>query len=180
MMTITDLYLISPEISLVLLASLVIVLDLMTYRKSLVQSLEFVGLLATLVACYLLWGELESWWNLISPVAGEGAGESIPGMTQAIVVDRFSLFFKFLILASVGLVILASQEYIGKFRNYAGEYFSLILLSTIGMMVLVSSVELITLYIALELSALPLVALSAFLGDSKSSEAGLKFLLLAF
>lgn len=179
MMTITDLYLISPEISLAILASLVIVLDLMTDRKSLVQSLAFAGLLVPLVACFLLWGELESWWNLISPVTGEVTGESIPAMTQSIVVDRFSLFFKFLILATVGLVILSSQEYIEKFRNYAGEYFSLILLSTIGMMVLVSSVELITLYIALELSALPLVALSAFLGDSKSSEAGLKFLLLA-
>ncbi len=179
MMTITDLYLISPEISLVILASLVIVLDLMTDRKSLVHSLTFLGLLAPLFACILLWGELESWWNLLSPVSGEIAGESMPGMNQSIIVDRFSLFFKFLILASVGLVILASHEYIGKFRNYVGEYFSLILLSTIGMMVLVSSVELITLYIALELSALPLVALSAFLGDSKSSEAGLKFLLLA-
>ena len=153
MMTITDLYLISPEISLVILASLVIVLDLMTDRKSLVHSLTFLGLLAPLFACILLWGELESWWNLLSPVSGEIAGESMPGMNQSIIVDRFSLFFKFLILASVGLVILASQEYIGKFRNYVGEYFSLILLSTIGMMVLVSSVELITLYIALELSS---------------------------
>jgi NADH-quinone oxidoreductase subunit N len=100
-------------------------------------------------------------------------------MSQSFVVDRFSLFFKFLILGSVGLVVIASQEYVGKFQNYVGEYFSLILLSAVGMLVLVSSMELITLYIALELSALPLVALSAFLGDSKSSEAGLKFLLLA-
>lgn len=178
-MTTTDLYLISPEIGLALLASLVIVLDLITSRKSLVHLLAFVGLAVPIVAVVLLWGELEYWWDFVGPVTGEVSGESIPGMSQSIVVDRFSLFFKFLILATLGLVVIASQDYVNKFRNYVGEYLSLILLSTVGMMVLVSSVELITLYIALELSALPLVALSAFLGDSKSSEAGLKFLLLA-
>jgi NADH-quinone oxidoreductase subunit N len=63
-------------------------------------------------------------------------------------------------------------------ERFQGEYYGLILFSATGMMLLASATELITIYISLELTTLPLAALAAFLMTSKSSEAGMKFLII--
>lgn len=88
------------------------------------------------------------------------------------------MFFKLLFLIAAGLVILASQDYVSKFARFQGEYYALILISAIGMMLLATTGELISIYIALELSSISLYILTGFLKDPKSSEAGLKYLLL--
>ena len=93
-------------------------------------------------------------------------------------IDRFSLFFNFLILAAAGLVILASRDYVRRMPRLQGEYFALLLLSATGMMLMAAASELITMYIALELTTLPLAALAAFLPHGRSSEAGMKFLVV--
>ncbi len=63
--------------------------------------------------------------------------------------------------------------------HHRGEYFSLILFSTVGMMFLSSAKELITLYIGLELTTIPLFALAAYTKSSRSSsEAGIKYLII--
>ena len=75
--------------------------------------------------------------------------------------------------------MLVSVDYVKKFQRFQAEYYALILLSTVGMMLLASTLELITIFIALELTALPIAALAAFLRDDRSSESGLKFLILS-
>jgi NADH-quinone oxidoreductase subunit N len=175
-MTQSDLYLLAPEISMVGLAVMVIIVDLTTTRKELLAWLSFLGLAVPASLTLLLWGELSGWWNLVGTA---DAQKSISGLFGTLAIGSFALFFKFLFIGALALVVLASGEYTQRFRQNIGEYYTLIILSTAGMMLLVSSTELISIYIALELSTLPLVALVALQGDSRSAEAGLKFLVLA-
>ena len=93
-------------------------------------------------------------------------------------VDKFAVFFKMLLTIAAGLVILASQDYVGKFARFKGEYYALLLISAMGMMLLTAAVDFISIYVALEVSGISLYVLVSFLKDSKSSEAGLKYLLL--
>jgi len=155
-------WLLSPELSLCCIALLVIVLDLFIEQKKILAGISLIGLIMPLAFTIALW----SW---------DGEVVSFSGM---LVADHFAVFFKFLILAIAALVILASAEYVSKFAKFQGEYYALILLSAGGMMLMASTKELISIYIALELSSLSLYALVAFLKDSKSSEAGLKYLVL--
>ena len=149
-------------------AALVIALDLLFRRKGILAWASVLGLAAPLAFSIALWMELDA----------EGASE-MTGLFGTLVVDKFSLFFKFLLVGVAALVVLVSTDYARKFQRFQGEYYALVLLSTTGMMLLASTTELITIYLALELTALPLAALAAFLRDSRSSESGVKFLVLS-
>ena len=167
-MTAHDLYLLSPELSLAALAGLLIVVDLLVHRKGLVVALAVLGLLVPLAFTIVLWVGLDR--ETVDPALG---------IFGTLVVDRFSLFFKFLFLGVAALVLLSSAEYVKRFERFRAEYCALVLFSTTGMMLLASTMELISIYIALELTALPLAALAAFSKDARSSESGMKFLILS-
>jgi NADH-quinone oxidoreductase subunit N len=89
------------------------------------------------------------------------------------------LFFHFLLLGITAGVIVASVKYVERLRGLEGEFLGLLLLSVTGMLILVSARELISIYVALELTALPAAALAAFRRDNFSLEAGLKFIILS-
>ena len=128
-----------------LLGILVIVLDLVVDRKGLVLGFAFLGLAAP-VAMGLL---------LLFDLTGSGSENLVPVtsvLSPSLAVDRFSLFFNFLVLAATALVILGSTDYVRRMEGNQGEYFGLILLSATGMMLLVAATELITIYISLELT----------------------------
>ena len=167
-MTSHDAYLLSPEISLVGLGLLVMALDLFLQRKDLLPLVAVVGLALPVALSIVLWNDVHS----------EVDGELV-GVFGALTVDKFALFFKFLVLGVVGLVILASVDYTRRLQNLQGEFLGLILFSATGMMLLATTTELISIYISLELTALPLIALATFLMTPRSSEAGLKFLVLS-
>jgi NADH-quinone oxidoreductase subunit N len=94
-------------------------------------------------------------------------------------VDAFSLFFNIVFLLAGILVVIASLSYIKKEEKYRAEYFSLMLLAIIGMMLVASSTDLIVLYLAFELTSISTYALAAFRKKEKpSAEAGLKFFLM--
>ncbi len=94
-------------------------------------------------------------------------------------VDKVSVFFKMIFLGAAFFAAASSSSLLEKLKSDHGEYFTLILLSTVGMMFLISTNELITLYVALELTTIPLFVLAAYRKDSlQSSEAGLKYLIL--
>jgi NADH-quinone oxidoreductase subunit N len=93
-------------------------------------------------------------------------------------VDNFALFFKLIFLGIATLVILSSVDYVSKFSRFQGEYHALVLVSTLGMMLMAATTELISIYIALELTSISLYVLVGFLKNSKSNEASLKYLLL--
>ncbi len=95
------------------------------------------------------------------------------------VTEPFAVFMKLLVLAGASLVLLMSITYMQREKIARFEYPILILFSTLGMMVMLSANDLISLYMGLELQSLPLYVLAAFNRDNlKSSEAGLKYFVL--
>ena len=170
-MTAYDLYLIAPYLAMAALAMLVIVADLVTRRTGFLVGLSFVGLAAP--------AALSAWQ--LADLTNSGATELTAEnsvILYTLSIDRFALFFNFLILAAVGLVVLVSNDYVRRMERLQGEYFGLMLLSATGMMLMAAASELISIYIALELTTLPLAALAAFLPNARSSEAGMKFLII--
>ena len=155
-----DIYLLSPEISLLGVALLVILLDLFIGRKWLLGAVSIGGLLIPFGFTLALWGT------------------EATSFGDALAVDQFSLFFKLFFLVCAALVLLSSTEYARKFADFRAEYYALILLAATGMMLMASTRELISIFIALELTGIPLYVLAGFLKDPNSSEAGLKYLLL--
>jgi len=171
----TQVYLLSPELSVVLLAFVVIGLDLLTRRKALVWLTALVGLAAPL---FLIFSLAFNWFGLVpSPPTGGGPVTAFFG---TLVIDPFALFFKFLFIAIAFGVVLVSYQYAEKYlRATAGEYYGIILLSTAGMMLMGASGELITLYISLEMTSIPLYILAGLLKtDTRSQEASVKYVLL--
>ena len=167
-MTLHDIYLLSPEIALAGLALALILLDLFVSRKGALVVVSVLGLAVPVVLSLVLWADVDS----------QSTGQ-LSGVFGTLVVDKFSLFFKFLLAAAAALVLLMSASYVERFSRFQGEFYALILLATSGMMLLASATELISIYVALELTALPSAALAAFLRDGRSAESGMKFLILS-
>jgi NADH-quinone oxidoreductase subunit N len=95
------------------------------------------------------------------------------------VVDDFARFLKILALIGSAAAIAMSLDYVQRERQQRFEYSVLILLSTLGMMMLISAADLIALYLGLELMSLPLYVVAASHRDQlRSTEAGLKYFVL--
>jgi len=95
------------------------------------------------------------------------------------VVDDFARFLKLLALTGSAVAIVMSPRYLAAEKAQRFEYSILILLSTTGMMMLISAADLIALYLGLELMSLALYVVAAINRDSlRSTEAGLKYFVL--
>jgi NADH-quinone oxidoreductase subunit N len=156
-----NLGLLAPELTLAGFAILVILLDLVVPRKGWLAVVSIIGIVVAAGFAITMWG-----------------GSSQALFNNMLAVDNFALFFKLLLLSIAFLVILASVDYVTKFARFQGEYYALVLLSALGMMLMAATTELISIYIALELASISLYALAGFLKDPKSTEASLKYLLL--
>jgi NADH-quinone oxidoreductase subunit N len=94
-------------------------------------------------------------------------------------VSNFSVFFHVLVTTIAAIVILTSYEYMSVQRIRAGEYYGLILFGTVGMCLMSSAVELVLIFIALEISSISTYILAGFRRrEASSSEASLKYFLL--
>lgn len=94
-------------------------------------------------------------------------------------VDAYALFFKVIFLLAAMLVILGSMRYVDE-MGYQTEYYSMIIMATLGMMIMASAGDFITMYVGLELMTITFMVLVAFRKrDGKSSEAGIKYVILA-
>jgi NADH-quinone oxidoreductase subunit N len=95
------------------------------------------------------------------------------------VVDSLAIFFKIFIVGATMLVVLASVDYVRRFRFFKGEYYFLVLMSALGMMFMASANDLLSVFITLEFSTFGFYVLVAYLRDDvASNEAGLKFFIL--
>lgn len=109
-------------------------------------------------------------------VIGGAPGTGYNGLFAA---DRFAGFVKLLILVGSALGIIVSLDYNEHENLRRFEFPVLILLSTVGMMVMASATNLMSLYVGLELQSLAIYVLAAFARDElRSSEAGLKYFVL--
>lgn len=97
----------------------------------------------------------------------------------AFIGDAYARFFKILILTGAIGALLLSFDYLNRHKLLQFEYPVLVLLSVVGMMMMVSAGDLVSLYLAIELQSLALYVLAAIRRDDvKSSEAGLKYFVL--
>jgi NADH-quinone oxidoreductase subunit N len=147
-------------------ASLILTLDLFfepkksTHRLMLVLSL--IGVLLAMVATLTL------------------TGQNTTAFFGSVVVDNFAVFFKVIFLIAAGLVLLSAESFIERVGENAAEFCGLILFCTAGLMFMASGYELMTIFLALEISSLSLAFLAAWnKRELRSSEAGLKFFVLS-
>ena len=105
-----------------------------------------------------------------------GRGIAFDGLYSA---DAFSDFAKLLIYLAAGVAIILSPRWFEKEDRLRAEYPVLILLAAVGMGMMVSAVNLLTLYVGLEMQSLAAYVLASFVrNDSRASEAGLKYFVL--
>ena len=145
------------------------------------------AMLALMVAVYttkdklaatLVWATAGLFVALALYIGAGGAGERLV-FNGLFIDDPFARFAKVTILLSAAAVLVMSQDYMTRRDLLRFEYPILVTLSVVGMMVMVSSADLITLYMGLELQSLSLYVIASIRRDSaKSSEAGLKYFVL--
>jgi NADH-quinone oxidoreductase subunit N len=110
------------------------------------------------------------------PGIRDGGGTAFDGL---FVGDRFAAFSKILIYVAAAASLVAASGWFSRDRDYRAEYPVLILLSTVGMGMMVSAGDLLTLYVGLELQSLSAYVLASFQRrDDRSAEAGLKYFVL--
>jgi len=157
-----NLQLIIPEVFLFLWALFIIAYDLGTRRKHphTIGYLAMGGVAITGVLIFVFYG-----------------GITFKNMFQS---DQLALFFKVIFLGSSFMAIGSSFGIAkNRIKNHRGEFYGLILFSTVGMMFLSSASELISIYVGLELTTIPLFILASFYKDDKVSvEAGLKYFIV--
>jgi NADH-quinone oxidoreductase subunit N len=162
---ILDWHALAPEIILVATVCGVLLADLFlpAERKAMLPSLAGLGLLASAVPVVTL--------------AVAGGERALFG--GAYVVDGFSLVLKALFLVAGYVVVLMSTNYIAEGDYAEGEYYFLLLASILGMTIIASARDLITIFVALELLSIPAYLLAGWRKrDLKSNEAGAKYYLM--
>jgi NADH-quinone oxidoreductase subunit N len=171
-LTSNDVWLLSPEIALTVLALLVVGLDLTVKRRGILAFVSVIGLIVPA--------------GLVTWIATD-TGRNPHGFFDMLAVDDYAIFFDFLFLLIGAGVVLVSYDFVRQYMRNAGEFYAMILFSLVGAMFMASSRELITIYISLELTSFPLYIMAGMLrkgvqGDpdsaTRSAEASLKYVLL--
>ena len=154
----------SAEVVLAITAIATLTLDLasmrraeMSVRRRTIGATAVVGLLASIIPLWQQFGHPRT---------------VLLGGTLA--VDDLTVFFKLVIVALAVVTVLISMDYdVGR---HVGEYFTVLLFGAIGMMLLISAEELLTIFVALELTSISLYILTAFhKGELRSQEAAVKY-----
>jgi len=153
-----------PELVLSLFGIVIMLLDPLLDERSSQKTLGAVGLAGALAAI------LATLYQAAYPG---------PGFWGMVNVDSFSVFFHFLVTAVTAVVILTSYEYMEVQQIRAGEYYGLILFGAVGMCLMSSAVELVLIFVALEISSISTYVLAGFRRRAAiSSEASVKYFLL--
>src|SRR5579863_3946112 len=167
MFHISDLYLFAPEATVALLALAVMMVDLFVKRRIVTVTVALVGLVVPLGFAIA---------QAVTPGYLSTPHYAFFGM---LVIDPFAVFFEIVFLMIVAVMLLASYSYVGKYVKADGEFYTLMLFSATGMMFLASTNELITIYISLELTSIPLYVMAGLLRTGeRSAEAAVKYVLL--
>jgi len=158
-----DFSLLLTEILVALLGLLVLVLGLVlpARGKTVVNRFALLGMIGILVYTVSAFSQDAVFFN---------------GVYQ---IDMFGSYFKLLFLSAGILVMLMAGKYITRFEEKSSEFYGLMILAALGMMLMSSAGEFITLYVGLELMTISFYILTAYLqNDKMSAEAGLKYLIL--
>ena len=160
-----NLNLVLPEIFISL--SIMFLLVLGVFKKNSSKIIFNISLLALLITTIITFNETS---NI----------DRVTLFNNSVVIDYMSSLMKIITLLGAFLALVISPNYLKTFMIYKIEYPVLILSSVLGMMVMISSNDLIVFYMGLELQSLALYVLATFNRDQvKSSEAGLKYFVLS-
>jgi NADH-quinone oxidoreductase subunit N len=162
----TDYVRILPEIVLSIFGMVIMLLDPVMDERRSQRTLGIIALIgASAALAATLYQSQQQFWGL--------------AFWQMVKVDAFSVFFHFVVAAVTILVILSSYEYMEVQQIRAGEYYGLVLFGAVGMMLMSSAVELVLIFIALEISSISTYILAGFRRRSAiSSESSVKYFLL--
>ena len=161
----TNLELVFPEIFLSL--SIMFLLILGVFKKEGSKLIQNISLIALFITAVITFNETLS-------------NEEILLFNDSVIIDYLSSLMKIITLLAAFLVLVISSSYLRIFKIFKIEYPILILSSVLGMMIMISSNDLIVFYMGLELQSLALYVLATFNRDQlKSSEAGLKYFVLS-
>ncbi|SIS37701.1 NADH-quinone oxidoreductase subunit NuoN [Insolitispirillum peregrinum] len=164
MTSLANLSLAAPE--LLMAAAGLVLLMIGVYQKG--DATRLVGWLAVLVMVVA--------GVLVLKGAGTDAGTTFKGM---FVTDAFAVYAKVMVLGASALSLILSLGWLAQEEIKKFEYSVLVLFATLGMLMMVSANDLMSLYIGLELQSLALYVVASFKRDSvKSTEAGLKYFVL--
>ncbi|MCH7761980.1 NADH-quinone oxidoreductase subunit N, partial [candidate division TA06 bacterium] len=151
---------ITPELFITTTALIVLLVDLFIQRKEVLAVITLLGIAST-------------FWISLQLV-----GEEITTFNGMFTLDLFGIFFKMIFLITAALTVGVSAKFLKQEGRHAGEYYVLILSSTLGMMIMSSGTDFISIFLGLELMVLPVYILAGFAKkEAMSSEAGLKYLL---
>jgi len=165
MTTVPDLYRILPEVILTVTGILIMLIDAAMAPAASRRSLGWLAAIGTTIA---LWASL---WQLSLP-----AGTAFFSTIQT---DAFSVFFHVLICGIVLVALLLSLDSLPANQHHRGEYFALITFGAVGMCLLTSAVELLVVFISLEISSISTYILAGYRKNTgKSPEAAIKYFLL--
>jgi NADH-quinone oxidoreductase subunit N len=154
----------APETALAITVLLVLAVDLTVMRAESIGRRFQAGALVSIIGCLMAAAFTLTQYGNPNPLHG------------LLVVDPLTNFLKLVLLALTVFTVLISSS--GKFTEHVGEYLAMVLLGTIGLMFLVSSEDLLMIFISLELASLSLYILTAFnKRNARSSEAALKYFL---
>lgn len=152
-----------PEIGLVLLAALVLVLDLV-WRGSARRMLGWVTAAGLVVVA------------VIALLAARPASEPMLIFGGMLRLDGMAFVFRLIFLTGAAITVLFMAEHEPEGRH--GEFYALMLVSTLGMNLMAASADLIMLYLSIETATIPLYVMAGFARrDPKSAEAGIKYFL---
>lgn len=155
-----------PEVFLAVVALVVLILSFVApRRRAWMETLSVVGVVGA--AILLVYAVFQSGGSPVSVFSG------------MYLVDKFAIFFKVVFLVATLLVILMSVDYLPLVGVPIGEFYAILLFSTLGMMFIASGGNLLSLYIGLETMSISIYILCGFIKrDKKSNEAALKYLLM--
>jgi NADH-quinone oxidoreductase subunit N len=153
-----------PEIVLTVFGIVVMLAEPFLPQGSNRKPLGWIALAGTIAAV------IATFYQATSP------GTAFFGMVR---VDGFAVFFHFVIILISLVAILASSDYLATQKIRVGEYYALILFGTVGMTLMSSAVELVLIFIALEISSISTYILAGFRRHAaESAESSLKYFLL--
>ena len=153
-----------PEIVLSIFGIVIMTLEPVVDEEKSQKTLGLIAFIGTIAALISTWAMAKS-----------------PGLafSNTIRIDSFSIFFTFLVIAIAAVVILCSFEYMAVQRIRAGEYYALILFGVVGMALMSTAIELVLIFIGLEISSISTYILAGFRrNEAASSESSLKYFLL--
>ncbi len=159
-LTFPNLFVLLPELIVLLTALIVFAVELFSKSRFLISVITTVGLILAFLSTFLIKEGDITFYGLY-------------------VIDTYSLLFKAFLILGTLFVVINFRSYFEAKKTYYGEYYYLTLFALLGTMIMVSSPNLVTFYIGLELSAVSMYILAGmFRKDFKSKEGAFKYLII--